>query len=165
MKIRPFLLAAASVLLLATSSAWAAPDCHALARQVDRWQAYLESYGSPTLLNVAGILAYGDTVTNGNFFVLGAHHKTDVSTIFVRNPAGDFIRVATSVPDGVAGSHQTAVGTTLTNGGAAYNALTLGTEYCGTVTLFGNSYDSVYRPIMNSDGTVVGALYVGDETK
>ena len=162
MKIRSFLLTVTSVFLLATSSAWAL-DCTALDAQVDSWQAYLESYGSPALLNVAGILAYGDTVTNGNDRVLNARHKTDVSTIFVINPSGDFIRVATSVPDGVEGSHETAVGTTLTRGGAAWNALTVGTEYCGTVTLFGNSFDSVYRPIEN-DGIVIGALYVGDVT-
>jgi Cache 3/Cache 2 fusion domain len=161
MKIRPSLLAATSVFLLATSSAWAGPNCRALDVQVDSWQAYLESYGSPTLLDVAGILAYGDTVTNGNYRVLTARHKTDVSTIFVRNAAGDFIRVATSVPDGVVGSHQSAVGTTLTRGGAAWVALDGGTEYCGTVTLFGNSYDSVYRPI-EVNGTVIGALYVGN---
>ena len=163
MKIRPFLFAISSIVLLATSSAWATPNCKALDAQVDRWQAYLESYGSPSLVNVAGILAYGDTVTNGNDRVLDARHKTDVSTIFVINPADDFIRVATSVPDGVEGSHQRAVGTTLTHGGAAWLALTGGTEYCGTVSLFGVSYDSVYRPITNN-GNVIGALYVGNET-
>jgi hypothetical protein len=159
MKIKPLVLAVTSV--LATSSAWAAPDCAALDAQVSSWQTYLESYGSPILLNVAGILAYGDTVTNGNDRVLNARHKTDVSTIFVRNPAGDFIRVATSVPDGVEGSHQSAVGTTLTHGGAAWIALNAGTEYCGTVTLFGNAYDSVYRPIWQN-GVVIGALFVGN---
>jgi hypothetical protein len=162
MKIRPFLLAITSVFLLATSSAWAAPDCAALGAELDDWQAYLESYGSPALLDVAGILAYGETVTNGNDRLLNARHKTDVSTIFVINRAGDFIRVATSVPDGVEGSHQSAIGTTLTHGGAAWTALTGGIEYCGTVTLFGNSYDSDYRPIKNN-GTVIGALYVGNE--
>ena len=95
--------------------------------------------------------------------VLNAKHKTDVSTIFVRNPANDFIRVATSVPDGVNGSHQTAVGTTLTYGGPAWTALNAGTSYCGTVNLFGTNYESVYRPIF-AGGVVVGALYVGNQT-
>jgi hypothetical protein len=164
MRIKPLFLGIASVVLLATAGVWAAPNCPALYTQVDTWQAYLESYGVPTLLNSAGILAYGDTVTNGNDRVLNARHKTDVSTIFVRNPAGDFIRVATTVPDGVDGSHQPAVGTTLTNGGAAWTALNAGTEYCGTVTLFGNAFDSVYRPIFQN-GVVIGALYVGDVPK
>lgn len=101
-------------------------------------------------------------MTNDNDRVLNARHKTDVSTIFVKNPAGDFIRVATSVPDGIEGSHQTAVGTTLTHGGAAWTSLTAGNEYCGTVTLFGTSYDSVYRPILDQSGAVIGALYVGN---
>jgi hypothetical protein len=160
MKLKSLLLAVTSVLLLATSSAWAAPNCQALDAQVDQWQAYLESYGSPGLLNVAGILAYGDTVTNGNDRVLNARHKADVSTFFVKNPSGDFIRVATSVPDGVEGSHQPAVGTTLTRGGLAWTALTAGTEFCGTVLLFGNAYDSFYRPIWQS-GVVIGALFIG----
>jgi hypothetical protein len=153
------------VLLLATRIAWTAPNyCTALDAQVDSWQSYLESYGAPTLLNPAGLLAYGDTVTNGNYRVLDARHKTDVSTIFVVNPAADFIRVATSVPDGVEGSHETAVGTTLSRTSNAYTALAGGTEYCGTVTLFGTSYDSVYRPIWQGNA-VVGALYVGNVHK
>jgi methyl-accepting chemotaxis protein len=160
MKIKPCILAVTSVFLLA-SSAWAASDCAGLGAEVDLWQTYLQSYGSPALLNVAGILAYGQTVTNGNDRVLNARHKTDVSTIFVKNLAGDFIRVATSVPDGVEGSHQPALGTTLTHGGAAWTALTVGTQFCGTVSLFGASYDSVYRPIW-SNGMVIGALFVGN---
>jgi hypothetical protein len=166
MKLRLLLLAVTSVLLLATSRTWADPGyCPALNAQVDKWQSYLESYGSPGLLNAAGILAYGDTVTNGNDRVLNARHKTDVSTIFVKNLAGDFIRVATSVPDGVEGSHQTAVGTTLTNGGAAWKMLNVGQPYCGTVTLFGTAYASVYRPIFqdgNPSSAVIGALFVGN---
>jgi hypothetical protein len=162
MKPRRVILTITPVLLLATSVAWATPDCNALDAQVDSWQAYLQGYGSPALLNVGGILAYGDTVTNGNDRVLNAQHKADVSTIFVLNPAGDFIRVATSVPDGVDGSHQPAIGTTLTHGGAAWSALTAAQEYCGTVPLFGTDYDSVYRPI-ESGGAVIGALYVGNK--
>jgi hypothetical protein len=165
MKIRPLLLAIAAVFLLATSSNRAAQSyCAALDAQVNSWQAYLEGYGVPTLLSPAGILAYGDTVTNSNDRVLNARHKTDVSTIFVENLEKDFIRVATSVPDGVEGSHETAVGTTLTRNGSAYNALAAGTEYCGTVTLFGTSYDSVYRPIFQN-GVVIGALFVGNVSK
>jgi methyl-accepting chemotaxis protein-2 (aspartate sensor receptor) len=128
----------------------------------------LESYGTAVLKDGAGILAYGDTVTNGNDRVLDARHKADVSTIFVKNLSGDFVRVATSVPDGVEGSHQTAVGTTLTRNGAAWNALTgingaAPAEYCGAVKLFGTMFDSVYRPIKDGGGIVVGALFIGDE--
>jgi hypothetical protein len=162
MKMKPVWLSIASVLLLATTSAWADPGyCADLNREVDSWEAYLESYGSAVLVDPAGILAYGDTVTNGNDRVLSARHKTDVSTIFVKNYNGDFIRAATSVPDGVAGSHQVAVGTTLLRSGLAWTALSGGASYCGAVTLFGNSFDSVYRPIKNN-GAVIGALYVGD---
>jgi hypothetical protein len=161
------ILATISV-VIATSGAWAAPNCTALDDQVDSWQAFLESYGSPAILNAAGILAYGDIVTNGNDRLLGARHKTDVSTIFVKNLSGDFIRVVTSVPDGVDGSHQPALGTTLTRNGAAWNALTgingnPPAEFCGTVSLFGLNVDSVYRPI-ESNGEVIGALFVGNET-
>jgi hypothetical protein len=170
MTIRPSLLALTSVFLLATSSAWAASDCttveaESLEAQVDEWQAYLAGYGSPVLKNPAGILAYGETVTNGNDRVLNAQHKTDVSTIFVKNLAGDFIRVATSVPDGVEGSHQSAIGTTLTNGGDPWKTLTADEEFCGTVNLFGTMYDSIYRPIEIVNGgavTVIGALFVGN---
>jgi len=90
MKIKVLLSAIASMFLLATNSAWAADPyyCPDLIAQVDAWQAYLESYGPPALLNYApqpplGILAYGDTVTNGNNRVPNARHKADVSSIFV----------------------------------------------------------------------------------
>ena len=123
----------------------------------------MQSYGDAHLLDVAGILAFGAAVVNGNDRLLSAKHKTDVSTIFVRNAANDFIRVATTVPDGVEGSRQPALGTTLTYGGPAWTALNAGTAYCGTVKLFGADYDSVYRPIF-ANGHVVGALYVGNIT-
>ncbi len=152
------------MLLLASSSAWAFPDCASLEAQVDSWQLHLLSYGSPALSDPAGILVYGQSVTNDNDRLLNARHKTDVSTIFVKNLAGDFIRVATSVPSGVEGSRQPAVGTTLTRGGAAWTALNSGHSYCGLVNLFGTSYESVYRPILNSNSVVIGALYVGNLT-
>lgn len=161
MKMKSLLLAVISIFVSYSSSARASPDCAALNAQVDNWQAYLEKYGSPSLKSPAGILAYGNKVTNGNKRLVRAFHKTDVSTIFVINPSGDFIRVVTTVPDGVAGSRQPAVGTTLTRNGPAWNALTNGESYCGTVTLFGNDFDSVYRPIFNL-GVVIGALYVGN---
>jgi hypothetical protein len=148
--------------VLAASNAWAFPNCSALEAQVDSWQMYLLGHGNPALSDAAGILVYGQTVTNDNDRVLNARHKTDVSTIFVRNLAGDFVRVATSVPSGVEGSRQPAVGTTLTHGGLAWTALNAGNTYCGVVTLFGTSYESVYRPIFNSNGVVIGALYVGN---
>jgi hypothetical protein len=157
-----FFLLTLSVLSLA-GNAWAAEPayCVGLNKQVDRWQAYLEKQGAAELKAPAGILAYGNAVTNGNERLLEARHKTDVSTIFVANPSGDFIRVVTSVPDGVPRSRQTAVGTTLPRNGAAWTALTQGSSYCGTVTLFGSNFDSVYRPIFQNN-VVVGALYVGD---
>lgn len=155
------LLVVTHLFLGAASAAWAAPDCTGLNREVDRWETYLKRYGSPVLKDPAGILAYGNNVVNSHERLLDASHETDVSTIFVKNPSGDFIRVVTSVPVGVAVSRQAAVGTTLTRGGAAWTALTKGTAYCGAVTLFGNVFDSVYRPIV-SGGAVIGALYVGD---
>jgi len=156
------LSAVVAFLLSATSSAWAATDyCANLNSQVDSWEAYLLSQGAPQRVDAAGVLAFGNTVTNGNDRALRAAHKADVSTIFVVNPAGDFIRVVTSVPVGVGRSRQPAVGTTLTYGGPAWTALNAGTSYCATVTLFGTNYDSLYRPIF-AGGVVVGALYVGN---
>jgi hypothetical protein len=162
MTARTALFAVAVLLLGATSHAWAATDyCANLNAQVDSWEAYLLSQGAPQRVDAAGVLAFGKTVTNGNDRAMRAAHKTDVSTIFVVNPAGDFIRVVTSVPVGVARSRQPAVGTTLTYGGPAWTALNAGTSYCATVTLFGTNYDSLYRPIF-AGGVVVGALYVGN---
>ena len=154
--------AVAVLLLSAAGSAWADTDyCANLNAQVDSWEAYLLRQGAPQRVDAAGVLAFGKTVTNGNDRAMRAAHKTDVSTIFVVNPAGDFIRVVTSVPVGVGKSRQPAVGTTLTYGGPAWTALNAGTSYCATVTLFGINYDSLYRPIF-AGGVVVGALYVGN---
>lgn len=159
----------ATVMLCVLSAAGSAAAvegafCAGLQQQVDRWQAYLAKQGTPNLKHPAGILAYGDTVTNGNERLLRARHKTDVSTIFVLNPSADFVRVVTSVPDGVPRSRQTAAGTTLGRDSAACNNLINGTTYCAPVILFGHNYDSLYVPVFENS-KVIGALYVGDASQ
>lgn len=70
----------------------------------------------------------------------------------------DFVRTQTTLmtEDG-----KSAVNTKLQNGSPAYKALLRKHSYTGDVTLFGHKYDADYAPLMDKDGRVTGALFVG----
>ncbi len=70
----------------------------------------------------------------------------------------DFRRVTTSVKKE---NGERAVGTLLDRKSAAYPVLRTGKRFLGRVTLFGKPYITVYDPIRNAAGQVVGVLYVG----
>ncbi|MFT5788665.1 MAG: methyl-accepting chemotaxis protein [Shewanella sp.] len=79
------------------------------------------------------------------------------ATVFVRD-GDDFMRIATSLKkaDG-----KRALGTYLGKNHPGYSALLQGKTYEGYARLFGNDYMTVYRPITNTRGDVIGILYIG----
>jgi methyl-accepting chemotaxis protein-2 (aspartate sensor receptor) len=79
------------------------------------------------------------------------------ATIFVKS-GDDFVRISTSVKkeDGTR-----AVGTALDHAHPAYARLFAGESYAGMVNLFGKQFMTQYDPLMNAEGKVIGALYVG----
>ncbi len=85
----------------------------------------------------------------------------ETATIFVWDDAtSDFWRRTTNIikPDG-----NRAVGTPLGKTGAVYPVVTKGQTYRGEATILGKDYFTVYQPITNRSGDIVGILYVGVE--
>lgn len=79
------------------------------------------------------------------------------ATVFVRD-GDDFVRIATSLKK-ADGSR--AMGTYLGNKHPAYASMMQGKSYEGYAKLFGTDYMTVYRPVMDIDGKVIGILYIG----
>ena len=69
----------------------------------------------------------------------------------------DFVRTETTLmKDG-----QSAANTKLDPDSAAYKALVEKKSYTGPVSVFGRDYQANYAPLMNKDGQLTGALFVG----
>ncbi|PZU83542.1 MAG: hypothetical protein DI527_23810, partial [Chelatococcus sp.] len=101
-------------------------------------------------------LLYGSDVINGDFTAVDKVKALagSTATVFM----GD-IRVATNVqkPDG-----SRAVGTKLAPGPAYDAVFKQKTRYSGTADILGESYFTIYEPIVQkADGKVIGVLYVG----
>ena len=69
----------------------------------------------------------------------------------------DFVRTETTLMN----NGQSAVNTKLDHDSAAYKALVEKHSYTGPVTVFGRDYQGDYAPLMNKDGKLTGALFVG----
>jgi methyl-accepting chemotaxis protein len=69
----------------------------------------------------------------------------------------DFVRTETTLMN----NGQSAVGTKLDPAGAAYKALAEKHSYTGPVTVFGHDYQASYAPLIDADGKLTGALFVG----
>ncbi len=81
------------------------------------------------------------------------------ATVFAYDPAkNDFVRITTSVKK-ADGSR--AVGTTLGNTGAAFAAVKAGNTYRGEAVILDVPYYTVYMPIFDPAGGVIGVLYGG----
>ena len=115
---------------------------------------YVDNAGTltPGLLN-------GSTLLNLN------HHEVDrftssthaTATLFVAS-GEDFVRIATSIKNQ---NGERVVGTLLERSHPGYQLLLSGEPYTGYATLFGKQYMTKYEPIHDSDGSVIGVLFVG----
>ncbi|PKG56442.1 methyl-accepting chemotaxis protein [Shewanella sp. Choline-02u-19] len=79
------------------------------------------------------------------------------ATVFVRD-GDDFMRIATSLKKA---NGKRALGTYLGKNHPGYSILLQGQTYEGYARLFGKDYMTVYRPIKNKAGAVIGILYIG----
>ncbi|MFQ6370275.1 methyl-accepting chemotaxis protein [Shewanella sp. YIC-542] len=79
------------------------------------------------------------------------------ATVFVKD-GDDFLRISTSLKkaDG-----KRALGTYLGKNHPGYQKLLRGETYEGYATLFGSDYMTVYNPLKDPQGNVVGILYIG----
>ena len=69
----------------------------------------------------------------------------------------DFVRTETTLMN----NGQSAVNTKLDPNSPAYKALVEKHSYTGPATVFGRDYQANYAPLMNKDGLLTGALFVG----
>lgn len=155
-------LSIAALILACSQGAWAAADPKATIADLD---ARLAKIGAPAIKGtetVAGkdvpALFFGERKINNNFDVVDGIRRSHqaTATVFVRQ-GDEFVRVSTNVltPEGKRG-----VGTQLARN-AAYEAVTKGQSFCGTIDVLGTAFDACYNPIKDAAGKVIGASYVG----
>ena len=82
---------------------------------------------------------------------------SSTATIFARE-GNDFIRVVTTVKKD---NGTRADGTRLGTDSKAYQSIMNGRSYTGEAKILGKSYITLYKPLLNSRGEVVGILYSG----
>ena len=70
----------------------------------------------------------------------------------------DFVRTKTTL---VTEAGKSAVNTKLEHDTPAFKALIQKHSFTGAVTIFGKRYDAEYAPIIDKDGRLTGALFVG----
>jgi hypothetical protein len=101
---------------------------------------------------------FGTRKINNNYDVVDEIKKTTgaTATVFVKH-GDEFIRVSTNVltPEGKRG-----VGTPLARA-KAYEAVSKGSSFCGSVDVLGTPFDACYNPIKGADGKVIGVSYIG----
>jgi hypothetical protein len=156
------LIAAAMVLALSAPNAHAANDPKVAIAALD---ARLGKIGAPKLegtekagdKSVAGLF-FGARKINNNYDVVDEIKKSTgaSATVFVKE-GDEFIRISTNVltPEGKRG-----VGTPLARA-KAYEAVSKGESYCGSVDVLGTPFDACYNPVKDAGGKVIGVTYVG----
>jgi Cache 3/Cache 2 fusion domain len=100
---------------------------------------------------------FGARKLNNNYDVVDEIKKSTgaSATVFVKE-GDEFVRISTNVltPEGKRG-----VGTTLARA-KAYEAVSKGESFCGSVDVLGTPFDACYNPIKEG-GKVIGVTYVG----
>ena len=107
----------------------------------------------------ASTISLDGQVLNNNYTKIDGFTDTTgiIATIFVKTN-NDFLRVSTSLKK-ADGSRAT--GTMLGTAHPGYPLLVSGKSYLGRATLFGRDYMTRYDPIKNTQGEVIGILFVG----
>ncbi len=142
----------------------------ALSAEVGRTMALFESFlpggftvDDGTKVDVNGVetptFKAGERVLNLDYAVPDQFLQQSgaVATVFARS-GDDFVRVTTSLKkqDG-----SRAIGTLLDRKGPAYAPVLAGRTYTGLASLFGKRYITQYKPVTDSSGRIIGALFVG----
>ncbi len=83
------------------------------------------------------------------------------ATLFVKTNEG-FMRVSTNVLNE---QGEKALNTYLDSSNAAYNIVSNGEEYVGHAQILGKDYFTVYKPLKDSNDTMIGILFLGVATK
>ncbi|MFA4849892.1 MAG: Cache 3/Cache 2 fusion domain-containing protein [Methanoregula sp.] len=112
--------------------------------------------GTPAIVD--GKIAYGGQIINDNFGVVDSIEKDmDVKATVFQKIGDKAIRVSTNV---VGADGKRAIGTQVSD--AVYDAvINKGQTYYGSAVVVGKPYVAAYEPIKNSNGDIIGILFVG----
>jgi hypothetical protein len=138
------------------ASATTTPASNALGAAMAKLKLRAAGLGTPSVSG--GVLSFGSTTVNGDFGVVDAVAAEFgcTATFFAAN-GGSFVRVSTNViKDG-----KRAVGTQLDPNGPVIVRVRDGRSFAGVVDILGDRYDTIYEPIVDTKGVVVGVYYVG----
>jgi hypothetical protein len=104
-------------------------------------------------------LYFGDTKMNGNFAIVDkVKAQCDITaTLFVKKDDG-FMRVSTNV---IKNDGNRAVGTVLDPEGPVIIAIRKGEPYAGKAAILEKLYNTIYEPVRNQAGEIIGVYYVG----
>ena len=104
-------------------------------------------------------LMFGNSPQANNYAVVDKVKELmgGTATLFVKS-GSEFVRVSTNVQKD---NGTRATGTVLDAQGKAYAAINQGASFYGTVNILDKPYITIYEPIKNQAGEVVGVWYVG----
>jgi len=96
-------------------------------------------------------------LTNDYSLVDQTLEKENLETTIFMLDKNEFVRVSTSVrqPDGAR------IMGTLINSGQVYNRIIRGQQYIGRASVEGIWHATIYRPILNNSGEIIGAFVLG----
>ena len=105
------------------------------------------------------VLYFGGTKMNDNFAIVDkVKAQFDITaTLFVKKDNG-FMRVSTNV---IKNDGNRAVGTVLDPEGPAIIAIRKGERYAGKAAILEKLYETIYEPVRNEAGEIIGVYYVG----
>lgn len=117
-----------------------------------------ENFGNPSFQDQALISESGSQIGQDNGFVDTIADTFGITATIFGKRGDDFVRLTTNImlEDG-----SRAIGTFLGSESAAYDPVKNGTTYYGTAVILGKSYLTVYDPLFDQRGQVIGILYLG----
>ena len=127
----------------------------------DIWSArnaMIDQWGELRFVDGQLVDAQGEPINDRHDFVDSLTQELGVlATVFARD-GRDFTRVTTDIltTDG-----RRAVGTKLGQASAAFAPISAGKRYLGEATILGTSHLTVYEPIKDASGQVIGILFLG----
>ncbi len=143
-----------------------------LGSDTQRWEAIDQFSGTPSTVDLPILEIGGVTLDRNRSFRVAVPIVDEVktivggtSTVFQRmNPQGDMLRVATNVESA---DGERAIGTYIPAAGAdgrrnpIVSAVLEGDTFYGRAFVVGEWYLTAYEPIVDTNGDIIGALYVG----
>ena len=122
---------------------------------------YLEKIYKNVILKDGELVGENGIKIKDNYDLVDTVKKDlgNLCTIFIKEN-GDYTRISTNVlkDDGTR-----AIGTKLGKSSAAFKSMESGETYVGEAKILGKNYFTSYNPLKDSEGNVIGILFIGVE--